>query len=58
MRYAKKFRLALALLIKMVALVVEVLWWNLDSGIYRKTNNNKGRNKYQEDKVQCTIMIV
>ena len=33
MRYAKKVRLALALLIKMVAMVVEVLWWNLDSGI-------------------------
>ena len=31
MRYAKKVRLALALLIKMVALVAEVLWWNLDS---------------------------
>ena len=31
MRYAKKVRLALALLIKLVALVVEVLWWNLDS---------------------------
>ena len=29
MRYAKKVRLALALLIKMVAIVVEVLWWNL-----------------------------
>ena len=41
MRYAKKVRLALALLIKMVAIVVEVLWWNLDSGIYRNTNNNK-----------------
>ena len=26
-----KVRLALALLIKMVAMVVEVLWWNLDS---------------------------
>ena len=33
MRYAKKVRLALALLIKTVAMVVEVLWWNLDSGI-------------------------
>ena len=33
MRYAKKVRLALALLIKMVAIVVEVLWWNLDSRI-------------------------
>ena len=31
MRYAKKVRLALALLIKMVAMVAEVLWWNLDS---------------------------
>ena len=39
MRYAKKVRLALALLITMVALVVEVLWWNLDFGIYRNTNN-------------------
>ena len=29
--YAKKVRLALALLIKMVTLVVEVLWWNHDS---------------------------
>ena len=28
MRYAKKVRLALALLIKLVALVVKVLWWN------------------------------
>ena len=33
MRYAKKVRLALALLIKMVAMVVEVLWGDLDSGI-------------------------
>ena len=31
MRYAKKVRLALALLIELVALVVEVLWWNLGS---------------------------
>ena len=30
-RYAKKVRLALALLIELVALVVKVLWWNLDS---------------------------
>ena len=28
---AKKVRLSLALLIKRVALVVKVLWWNLDS---------------------------
>ena len=33
MRYAKKVRLALALLIVLVARIVEVLWWNLDSGI-------------------------
>ena len=31
MRYSKKVRLALALLIVLVALIVEVLWWNLDS---------------------------
>ena len=29
MRYAKKVRLALALLIEMVALVVKVLWWKI-----------------------------
>ena len=31
MLYAKKVRLALALLIVLVALIIEVLWWNLDS---------------------------
>ena len=46
MRYAKKVRLALALLIKMVALVVEVLWWtstpesNGTQTIRRKEINN------------------
>ena len=33
MRYAKKVRLAIALLVVLVAMVVKVLWWNLDSGI-------------------------
>ena len=45
MRYAKKVRLALALLVVLAALVVKVLWWNLDSRIYRDTNNNKKQNK-------------
>ena len=42
MLYAKKVRLALALLVVLVARIVEVLWWNLDSEIYRNTNNNRG----------------
>ena len=31
MRYANKVRLALALMIELVALIVEVLWWNPNS---------------------------
>ena len=31
MRYVQKVRLALALVIVLVARIVEVLWWNLDS---------------------------
>ena len=41
MRYAQKVRLALALLIVLVARIVEELWWNLDCGIYQITNDNK-----------------
>ena len=57
MRYAQKVRLALALLIVLVARIVEVLWWNLDSGIYRNTNNSRNEINNTNTKVQCTLMM-
>ena len=51
MRYAKKVRLVLALLIELVALIVKVLWWNLDSRIYRNTNNTG--NEINNTKTRC-----
>ena len=54
----------IALLIVLVAWIVEVLWWNLDSWIYRNTNNNgytntKGAMHTHDEMVRlCTEMVL